>query len=585
MRWCVIWCILVGLASALGTILPPVYIALRQQNLDILHARLLDISAPTSANYGAWMSIEDINQLAHPPAEHQSQVLDWLGEYNVSDVENYGDAIKFSTTPDKVRAMFQIEGAGTNPGTPRCFFGYTVPPHLRSIVEFVEMCSRPVHRRPKINRRREGAGVDDRYFAREPLVRLYNVTHPNLGRRVSGGLVEYQSNAGFTNEDVDRQQILNEQDVQNVTRIVGVNQGIDPESELDVQMMSQAADGVSAWFWDTPNWLYAFAVDFFNSADVPDVISMSWGWAQDSQCDIIDCSGNLTSQHYVRRVNSEYLKIALRGITIVASSGDAGAPGRTNEGCDAARPINPIFPGSSMYVVSVGATFVPMDNTTRNYTTPLCRNDGCMTSSDEKSIRFDRVGWTAGGGFDLYQQRTPIWQRKAVAGYLSSGVQLPDGNFNREGRAYPDVSAIGHSCPTVLDGMLTPVDGTSCSAPVVAGLIAIMNDYMAAHNRFRVGFVNPLLYHMHAHCAECFHDITDGYNWCTEGGCCDNATDYGFVATAGYDPVAGLGTLNVGRILAYLQRHVLAPSPTPPHTRRDDRHSASRLKLRRRLTV
>ena len=52
---------------------------------------------------------------------------------------------------------------------------------------------------------------------------------------------------------------------------------------------------------------------------------MSWGWAEDRQCDIIDCQ-NITSQQYVNRVNNEYLKITLRGVTIVVD-GDAGAPG------------------------------------------------------------------------------------------------------------------------------------------------------------------------------------------------------------------------------------------------------------------
>lgn len=524
--------------------LESVYIALYQRNMDVLHNHLLDISNTTSLNYGAWMNSDEINYLAHPFLEHQNQVLEWIDEYNVTSVENYGDAMKFSAPYKTIQNMFQLaDGSWT---------GYTIPSFLSNIIEFVEMGCTPT---PRISKRNyTGNNADDRYFAREPMVHLYNITHLNLGKRVSGGVIEYQNNAGFTNEDVDRQQILNEQGVQNITHIVGDNEGIDAESELDVQMLSQSADGIDAWYWNNDQWLYAFAVDFYNSAIIPKVISMSWGWAEDSQCDIVDCT-NLTSAQYVSRVNNEYLKIALRGVTITAASGDAGAPGRTNEECSDTRPINPVFPGSSPYVLSVGATFVSVDNSTRNYTSPLCLNDGCITSTVEKSIRFDRIGWTAGGGFDLYHHETPLWQRDAVRGYLSSGVTLPpDANFNRYGRAYPDVSAIGHSCPTILDGSLTPLDGTSCSAPLVAGLIAIINDYLQAHNRSTVGFVNPLLYQIHANCPDCFRDITDGYNWCTESGCCKNTTEYGFVATKGFDPVAGLGTLNIGNILAYLKQ-------------------------------
>ena len=62
------------------------------------------------------------------------------------------------------------------------------------------------------------------------------------------------------------------------------------------------------------------------------------------------------------------------------------------------------------------------------------------------------------------------------------------------------------------------------------------------------------------YCPKCFKDITEGYNWCTEGGCCENTTDYGFVAGKGYDPVSGLGTLNVGNIINFLDDLVLKAS-------------------------
>ena len=42
-----------------------------------------------------------------------------------------------------------------------------------------------------------------------------------------------------------------------------------------------------------------------------DVISMSWGWAEDLQCDIIACD-SITSREYTERVNYEYMKILQR---------------------------------------------------------------------------------------------------------------------------------------------------------------------------------------------------------------------------------------------------------------------------------
>ena len=100
--------------------------------------------------------------------------------------------------------------------------------------------------------------------------------------------------------------------------------------DLDLQMEALVAKNADIWFWDDSGWLLSFATNFFNSKNVPNVISMSWGWAEDSQCNITSC-GKQTSKMYVDRVNSEYVKIGLRGVSILVSSGDAGAAGRTSE--------------------------------------------------------------------------------------------------------------------------------------------------------------------------------------------------------------------------------------------------------------
>jgi subtilase family serine protease len=529
----------------------PIYVALYQQNIELLETQLADISNPISINYGKWMSINEINTIISPSIEDQKTVLNWIYNYDVHKVKNYGDNIKFMAKPKIIIDMFNLSNL-TNTEIDN-FVGYSIPTHLRDVIEFVEMNSKPINRTLKINRKRLDDVTDDRYFGRESLISLYNAPIYSLNKSVSGGLVEYQNNEGFTNSDLNRLQIMNEQDINNITIIVGDNDGTDTESELDVQMMAQSADGIRLWYWESPYWLYSFAIDFHNTEDVPDIISMSWGWSEANQCDIVDCN-NITSKQYVNRVNNEYLKIALRGKTIVVSSGDAGAPGRTNEECNLHHPINPTFPGSSPYVVSVGATYVTVDHKIKIHTTPLCRNKGCITNNDEKSIRFDSVGWTAGGGFNLYNNNTPFWQKQVVEEYLNSGIILPNtSNFNIKGRAYPDISAIGHSCPTYIDGGLEKVDGTSCSSPVVAGLLAIINDFLWTNHHIKLGFANPLLYYIYENCDDCFRDITDGYNWCTEASCCDNATQFGFNASKGYDPVSGLGTLNINNIVDFLK--------------------------------
>lgn len=47
--------------------------------------------------------------------------------------------------------------------------------------------------------------------------------------------------------------------------------------------------------------------------------------------------------------------------------------------------------------------------------------------------------------------------------------------FSETGRGYPDVAALGHNYLCILDGEVTPVGGTSASAPAFAGVISILN--------------------------------------------------------------------------------------------------------------
>lgn len=533
----------------------PVYIALRQQNIPMLEDKLRQISDPVSAEYGKYLSAPQIQSIVDPPHHEQRAVLTWLSDNNIQDAENHGDAIRFSASYPKLAHVFKIPEGGISKNK---LLDYSIPPELSPIIEFVEMEIKrnPLNKNSRYISRNSpvsNGDTDERFFGREPLMYMYNVSTESVSHSVIGVLAEFQGNGGFLPSDLTMHQASNNQSENDVVKIVGGNVGIDIESVLDVQMMSQAGNGMEMWFWDTPYWLFSFAVDYFNSQNIGNIISMSWGWAEDSQCDIIDCSSGLTSEKYVERVNTEFLKLALRGVTIVVASGDAGAPGRTNEQCGYGRPMNPVFPGSSPYITSVGATYVPYKNATKNATTPLCRDFGCIVGTDERSISFEHVGWTAGGGFDLYLNETPWWQSDVVRSYLESGVVLPSKSlYNSNGRAYPDLTAIGHNCPIYAQDEMQGVDGTSCSAPVTGGLLGLVSNHLWNRYHIKLGFANPLLYYIHSNCEDCFRDVTVGHNWCTEQQCCDNATNFGFTATKGYDPVSGLGSLNVGKIIDFI---------------------------------
>ena len=63
------------------------------------------------------------------------------------------------------------------------------------------------------------------------------------------------------------------------------------------------------------------------------------------------------AREYVTQTNANLLQITSTGITILVSSGDAGAHGRTDESC-ISKKTRADWPGSSPYVLAVGGTQV-----------------------------------------------------------------------------------------------------------------------------------------------------------------------------------------------------------------------------------
>jgi tripeptidyl-peptidase-1 len=321
-----------------------------------------------------------------------------------------------------------------------------------------------------------------------------------------------------------------------------------------------AAANADLWYEDFQGWMFAWAKNFQSrSPNTPDVISISWGWNEQDQCGfgLGQCT-NETSQVYVQRTNLEFMKIAAMGTTILVSSGDAGSPGRTNELCDQNRShINPVFPGGSPWVLSVGATYVQaFPKGTTRWNSTLCHLLECPSGTQEAMTTYSMTGWTSGSGFTHWDE-TPSWQKRQVSTYLSEHAnELPNGRyFNSKGRAYPDVATFGHNCAMYSGfGGWMGGDGTSCSSPMLAGVIAYLNDQQQSRGQPKLGFVNPLLYQIYEDTkGAAFHDITSGFSGCTEQMWCGR--NFGFYPTKGWDPVSGLGSPNVGVIQQYLIEH------------------------------
>ena len=556
-------------------------IALSQRNIDLLTEFVNNVSNPDSEFYGLYLQSPLIIQtLVQPEWELVEPVYDWLHNHDIKILSDFGDSLLCVGSIENVNQLFNVQlDQVSDGGHYLAATDYTIPDHLSDVIEFVDgISNQNVIKRSYVkkgyadmtcdNPLSTAPPADDNYCGKEVIDRLYNVTDVvNVSNGISIGSIEYQGQSGFSQDDLSTAQKFNQVPEKNVTHVIGNDGYPDDESQLDMQMMGINVPGADIWFWDGDKWLYSLAVKMVNAGEVPDVISMSWGWSESDQCSICNCSGK-TSHQYVNRVNNEYLKLAARGISMMVSSGDAGAPGRTNEDCMDMDPTNTVhatFPGSSHWVTSVGATYIVNPNPnntnmTKGGTTPLCKQFGCATGTSEFVTNNNATGWTAGGGINNYTNRSgqAKWQDEAVTSYLNSGVPLPT-NFNRNGRAYPDVSVVGHYCPVMGGESPEPIDGTSCSSPIFASIVTLLNDHQVRNGKPKLGFVNPVLYKMYKDNPAIFRDGEKGDNWSTEYATCavrkDGGSNFGYKATKGFDPVYGLGMPNVGLMKEWLDKN------------------------------
>jgi subtilase family serine protease len=393
------------------------------------------------------------------------------------------------------------------------------------------------------------------YLTPQTLWNLYSVNY-SLHEPVGVGPTEFQNDSSFLPSDLQAFARATGVPARGPTKnhIVGPfsDNCADIEASLDMDYVAGVAPSVQMWYWTSTGWVLSTVEDMLDHEALPSVMTWSWGWSENDQGTIV---GTNDSHAYVRHGNDRLMVLALRGVTVVVSSGDAGSPGRTNEDCSNPSALNAVFPGGSPYVLSAGAT--SLYNVTHWHANdtdapPLCKNNTCVNGGVEGMCYNGGPGgcfWTAGGGFSNVSAR-PYYQDRAVSAYLlDSSVSKPFGHFNISGRGYPDLAANGHNYYVVANGAPMAVDGTSASAPTIGALIARLNALRVAHHQPVLGFANPALYAAAAVCEDCFTSPIPGWNNCTESTCCP----YGFQGSkSGWDANTGLGTPNFTALARHL---------------------------------
>ncbi|KAA1474745.1 family S53 protease [Dentipellis sp. KUC8613] len=498
-------------------------LALVENNRAGLEQKLYAVSTPDSADYGKHLSKEEVEALISPAPESIAAVTAWLSSHGLSaqSVSPAGDWLSLNVTVKQANTLLGADywtftDQATGQQTVRTL-EYSIPPALKGHLDFAHPTVAYVIGSPKVVKPFSNALPPPQQnvtsnaapancaqaFTPACLEALYGIptaraTQSSNRLAVSGFIGEYASQTDLRTFLEQLRRDLPATTTFSVEFVDGgkndqSNPGI--EANLDTQYTVGIASGVPTVFvsvgTSNPDGIDGFldiVNALLNDSNTPHVFTTSYGFNEPG----IPAS-------IANKLCNAYAQLGARGTSVLFSSGDGGVSGSQNSQCTT---FVPTFPSTCPFVTSVGGTQGVNPETA--------------------------AGLSAGGFSNIFSQ--PTYQSAAVASYLTKLGATDSGRFNRTGRAYPDLAATAENVAIAYKGKFGLVAGTSCSAPITASIIALLNDQLIAARKSPLGFLNPLIYSR----TTAFTDIVSGGN----PGCGTN----GFPATQGWDPVTGVGS-------------------------------------------
>lgn len=501
-------------------------------------ALLLERATPHSGTYGQWLSKEEVVAQLAPSREAISVVMDFVvNQLDAHDVHLNKDksVIKVKVAARQAEAALETtlkhhsHRLYTKVDIVRCVEPYSLPAHVaRHVLVVGELIRFPRMRFAGARNKNlvptnltanatasewtQCGALYSTYTNPYVLASRYGFEFPKTsavpGNTIAVG--EFQLEY-YDDDDLKAfTQACNFNQTITISKTVGGNSassceyGVEPciESLLDMEYAGAIAGAIPLQvFYATDYALLTFASMLSEEDDPPLVVSVSYGNDEVQQ----------TGSSFMEAVSTAFMKLGAQGTTILFAAGDQGTWGRSGFGTS----FHPDFPAGSPYVTAVGGT---------DFVT-------------QSSIG-EEMAWTDGGSGFSDEFATASWQTEEVSNYLSSDADLPKSSlYNADGRGYPDVSALaGEVNPYFIsykDGTYAAVSGTSAACPVVAAMIAQINDKRLAAGKSSLGFLNPALYAA-GEAGGTFNDVTKGS---TSGGFMA-----GFPAAEGWDAAVGYGT-------------------------------------------
>jgi kumamolisin len=274
----------------------------------------------------------------------------------------------------------------------------------------------------------------------------------------------------------------------------------DGEVMLDLEVAGAVAPRAKLVVYFAPNtgqgFVDAISAAVHDSQRKPTVISISWGSPEDS-----------VDQQSIQAYHEIFAAAATMGITVCVAAGDHGTADLDSGHWDSRIHVD--HPASDDLVLACGGTQIDSG-------TDVVWNDDTPFNVNTQG----GGGWATGGGIsEIF--KVPSYQANA-----NLPVSIDNG---QAGRGIPDIAMSATNYFTRVDTAEGASGGTSAVAPLMAALVARLNQAKGKN----VGFLNPFLYSNVA--KGVVHDVTSGTNAVRD-------TIKGYNAGPGWDACTGLGT-------------------------------------------
>jgi uncharacterized protein (TIGR03437 family) len=520
--------------------------AAQQTELDQL---LREQQDPASANYHRWILPEEYAQRFGASPQDIARITDWLKQQqlDVTSVARGRNSVQFRGTAQAVGGAFGTQIRNYRVNGRRHFANATnptIPADLNLMVVAIQGLD-DFHLEPRgVKGNAEVQGLQPNftsstgrhYLAPDDLAKIYDVKP--LYDAGLDGTGQTLVIAGQTRMDLA--------DVRTFRARFGLS-AVDPEimlvpgssdpgtsaddvgeANLDLQWAGAVARNARILYVYSSNVMnaVAYAID----QNLAPVVSVSYGL-----CELQTSAATLRAfQTWARQANAQ-------GITWVNAAGDSGGADCSG-GTSGVGGLAVDAPASVPEVTGIGGTTLT-EGSGAYWTATNSATDSSVLSYIPETVWNDSAAnspASGGGG--------------ASAFFLKPAWQPGTGGPNDGARGVPDLalaaSANHNGYMVYTGGALSVFGGTSAGTPVFAGMVALINQYLARSGESAgLGNVNPRLYSLSQSAPNAFHDVTTGTNAvvvaCTARARNCTGGSYGYTAGPGYDLASGLGSVDL----------------------------------------